>query len=263
MHRKHLALQERDYALLKALSDYRYLTTSQLRGMFFSKGPFVYRRLKKLADFGLTTRLQREIVGSSAELVHALALEGARYLGQRSGRPTSIFTIHRKASRALLEHELALNAFRLAFEQAVQAQDDMLIEQWDTKHKLSIPGNKVLIPDAYVLLTTLRGRTHFFVELDRGTESASRTFRAKLQSYALYYRSGSFTRENGDKVFRVLTVTVHEQAIKTLLAASKGITPSSIFWFTHQGQVSKEIVLTGTIWKRADRPEDDTALYQE
>jgi len=263
MHRYHLVLQERDYALLKALSDYRYLSTSQIQGIFFSKGPFVYRRLKKLADYGLIVRLQREVVGEASELIHALAPEGARQLGLKMGVPASTFTVHRKASRSFLEHGLALNEFRLAFEQAVHVQEDMTIERWESRHKLGIPGGKTVIPDACVILNTPRGQTHFFVELDRYTESASRVFRAKLQHYALYQKSGAFLQQSGTRLFRVLTVTVHKQAVKTLLAASKNLTPSSIFWFTHQGRITPESVLTGIIWKRADRPEDGTALYQE
>ncbi len=230
--------------------------------MFFTKGPFIYRRLKKLADYGLIVRIQREVVGKASELVHALVPEGARHLGLRLGVPASTFTVHRKAGRQFLEHELALNEFRLAFERAVHLhQAGLAIEQWDRRRKLRVPGRKTLIPDAYVTLLTPKGKTHFFVELDRFTESVSRVFRNKLETYAAYHKSGNFIRESGAKFFRVLTITVHEHAVSTLLAASQNIAPQAIFWFTHQALVETDSVLSGPIWKRADQPETFSSLY--
>ena len=262
MHRKHLSLQPRDYALLQALSDYRYLTTTQLRDMFFSKGPFIYRRLKKLADYGLLTRIQREIIGSSSEFVHALSPDGAHHLSHHLGLPTSTFTIHRKASRNLLEHELALNVFRLAFEQAVGLHNDLNIEKWDTKFRIRLPNHTTLIPDAHVVLTTPRGKTHFFVELDRFTESIHRVFRKKLVTYAAYHQSGRFITDCQAKLFRVLVITSHAHAVTLLTSACHNIIPSGIFWFTHQNLIEIKQVLTGNIWQRLDRPNSLSALYK-
>lgn len=261
MHRKHLSLQPRDYALLKALSDYRYLTTTQLRKMFFSKGPFIYRRLKKLADYGLLTRLQREIIGSSSELVHALSQEGAHHLSHHLGLPTSKFTIHRKASRNLLEHELALNVFRLAFEQAIEHHKDLEVEEWDTKYRIRLPSHTTLIPDAHVRLTTPRGKTHFFVELDRFTESVHRVFRKKLETYAAYHQSGHFITDCQAKLFRVLIITSHENAVTLLTSACNNIIPPEIFWFTRQDLVNAKQVLTVNIWQRLDQTNLLSALY--
>ena len=261
MHRKHLSLQPRDYSLLQALSDYRYLTTTQLRKMFFSKGPFIYRRLKKLADYGLLTRLQREIIGSSSELVHALSQEGAHHLSRHLGVPASTFTIHRKASRNLLEHELALNVFRLAFEQAVESHKDLKVENWNTKYRIRIPSHTTLIPDAHVVLATPRGKTHFFVELDRFTESIHRVFRKKLETYAAYHQTGRFITDNQAKLFRVLIVTSHEHAVALLTSACSNIIPPEIFWFTHQNMIDENHVLTSKIWQRLDQSNLLSALY--
>ena len=262
MRRQHLVLQDRDYALLKALSDYRYLSTSQIRARFFSKGPFVYRRLKKLADHRVIVRLQREVVGEAAELVHALSPEGARHLAQHTGRSVSEFAMHRKASRFFLEHELALNRFRFAFEEAVEKEPEVTIDQWTIKHSLPIPGGKKLIPDAYVILATPRGRAHFFVEVDQGTEPVPRIVREKLYRYAAYQHGGQFEKETGVRLFRVLTVTRSERTADRLLQSARQVAPPCLFWFSKQELVTAEAVLITPIWYRADRPDRPDALYR-
>lgn len=261
MNRKHIVLQNRDFALLKALSDYRYLSTSQLRDKFFTNGPFVYRRLKKLYEYGLITRIQREIVGQASELIHALTSEGAKQLGTHLGILSSNFTTHKKASRQLLEHELMLNAFRLAFEKATDMQNGLSIRQWDTKYRICLVGKKTLIPDAYVVLSTPKGKTHFFVEIDRFTESPSKVFRQKLQTYAHYHSSGQFSKECNAKVFRVLTVTLHDHARTTLMRVCSSIHPQPLFWFSQLTKIQANDVLIDNIWLRLDHPQKHTSLY--
>ncbi len=260
--RQHLVLQERDFAVKKALSDYRYLSTSQLQTMIFGGGTFIYRRLKKMEDFGLIVRLQRDIIGEASELIHALTSEGARLLAEKTGAPASAFTVHRKGSRAFLEHQLALNEFRLGFEQAVKDNGDLSIDRWDTNPRLRVSEGKTLFPDGYVVLSTPHGRTHFFIELDRCTESVSRVFREKLVNYAAYHRSGRFAKEYRARTFRVLTITLNHHAMTTLQAASHGIAPAPMFWFTCQALVTPESILNAAIWRRADQPGNTTALYK-
>lgn len=261
MNRKHLVLQKRDYALLKALSDYRYLSTSQLRNKFFTNGPFIYRRLKKLTDYGLITRIQREIVGQASELIHALTPEGAKQLGAHLSVPTHDLTTHRKASRQLLEHELMLNEFRLAFEKSTERQNGLSILQWDTKYRIHLAGKKILIPDVYVILSTPKGNTHFFVEIDRFTESPSKVFRKKLHTYAQYHSTGRFTEECHAKAFRLLTITLHEHALTTLMRVCSTVHPHPLFWFSYQTKIQGKDVLTDNIWLRLDHPQKHTSLY--
>ncbi|MEE9213627.1 MAG: replication-relaxation family protein [Thermodesulfobacteriota bacterium] len=49
-----------------------------------------------------------------------------------------------------------------------------------------------LIPDAYFALKTLKGKAHFFLEVDRNTQTASKAFRQKMKGYKIYFERGLF-----------------------------------------------------------------------
>lgn len=75
-----------------------------------------------------------------------------------------------------------------------------------------------LKPDAYLMVDTESGRWHFWVEVDRATESLP-TIRRKLDSYLDFYQRGQL-RPNGIMP-RVLVSTITKQrreAIRDLVA---------------------------------------------
>lgn len=61
-------------------------------------------------------------------------------------------------------------------------------------------------PDSFFATRDAQGRTHYFVEADRGTMTLKR-FTQKLVAYAAYWKARKHTEKFKIKHFRVLTVT--------------------------------------------------------
>ena len=104
-----------------------------------------------------------------------------------------------------------------------------------------------------------KGTTHFFLELDRGSEELKR-FRDKVEAYVAYYKSGMYAQRYGAQGFRVLTVVdgVGEGRLKNLVddtARVAGI--GRRFWFTHLADATGATVLTEPIWSVAGSDEKE------
>ena len=59
------------------------------------------------------------------------------------------------------------------------------------------------------MLKTEKGRGHFFLEFDRGTETIGKQWKRKVLAYQAYLRSGKFHqryRADNQTGFRILTI---------------------------------------------------------
>lgn len=178
-----LVLQERDVGVLKALSEYRVLTSSQLTDLFFTQKSFADRRLRKLYDQKILDRILQPVVTGSAEILCAIGPVGASYLGSHVGLSRSQTDGRRRLARAssgYLEHRLDLNRFRLAVTLAVRHGTGYSLARWQEGFPV---GH--LRPDAFFALDTPKGRAFFFLEIDRATETTKR-FQSKLRLYHQY-----------------------------------------------------------------------------
>ena len=98
-------------------------------------------------------------------------------------------------------------------------------------------GAGVLKPDAYLATVTPEFEDHWFIEVDRATESTTTIVR-KAAVYERYHRTGIEQEHHG--VFpRVLWVTPHEQR-KAQLVDALGLR-SAEDWHLHQVVVDDEI----------------------
>ena len=118
---------------------------------------------------------------------------------------------------------------------------------------------RILIPDAYFVLRSQKGRAHFFLEIDLYTESASKTFKQKMQSYKLYFERGLFQERYGAKNFRVLTIVPNNIRLTSLLQATRELGTGILFWFTVSSIVSPDTIFKN-IWRRADKPKESVGL---
>ena len=118
---------------------------------------------------------------------------------------------------------------------------------------------RVLIPDSYFVLSTSKARAHFFLEIDLYTETASKVFKQKMQSYKLYFERRFFQERYDAKNFRVLTIVPNTTRLTSLLQATGTLGMGILFWFTTSSLISSENIFKN-IWRRADRPKESVAL---
>ena len=107
-----------------------------------------------------------------------------------------------------------------------------------------------LIPDGCFALATPLGKAHFFVEVDRGTETLDR-FKQKVQAYIVYHENGGYEKRYGTKSLRILTVATGEGRLSNLLAATVQVTKEMgsrrRFWFALASTLTPQSVLTQPI----------------
>ena len=110
----------------------------------------------------------------------------------------------------------------------------------------------------YNELETLQGRGHFFLEIDRSTESVRRRWRRKILGYKEYVMGGGFHKRYGvdpeQTAVRILTTTLSLQRAENLQKAAEHYgspEASQMFLFAPLANVTAEKVLTSPIWLRA------------
>ncbi|MGH7890273.1 MAG: replication-relaxation family protein, partial [Thermodesulfobacteriota bacterium] len=271
-----LELNPRDIEVLKSVYTYRFLTSTQLTKMFFTSKSFADRRLRKLYDHGFLDRIQRPVTEGKCELLYALWTEGARVLSRKlktSREELGWSKSKNKVGGEFLEHELEVTRFRLALEEACKNTDGYSLKEWRNKEELKLKKgsisygekirerrkNIILIPDAYFVLNTPKGIAHFFLEIDRYTETASKVFRRKMNGYKIYLERGLFRERFGGKNFRVLSVTTNNTRLTSIVKVTSELGLGIVYWFTTSNVITPETIL-GEIWIRADMQGDLMAL---
>lgn len=278
-------LTERDLEVLKAVYYFRVLDETQIARLFFPSADRAYRRLYRLYLHGYLERIDWPQYPGMPQPAPAyrLALLGARKLADLAGVPLDEFTYWGKGDDRdrhptrvtdyFLEHALALSEFRMAMEQAV-VRNQCRIERWldDVDMRAAERGHTTVFepvvgagsvtlrvkPDGYFALSTAQGqRAHFFVEVDRGSETVSKAWKRKALAYKGLFTSGTFheTFGVGDRAvrFRVLVTTpslTRTQNIQAVIAKHGKAELSDLFLFTPFQDFLTHNPLTTPIWHR-------------
>lgn len=212
-----------DWQVVTTVSRFRLLTGQQLARRFFPRndaGRRACRRLLlRLVRSDVLMRLERRIggvKGGSAGFIYATGLNGQKLLGQ--GRRARR---HREPGWPFLRHTLAIAEVYVQLCEAVteQADDDLVVFDPEPLCWRSVPlaqgGRAELRPDAYVVVDRAQRRQFWFVEVDRGTESAS-VIRTKLQQYLDWLDLG-VEQERLHGVFpRVLWHSTDQRRVRSL-----------------------------------------------
>lgn len=276
------SLTSRDVEILQTIYQYRAMTTPQIDALFFHDEPTwgasqvssrCLNRLKLLFQHRYIYRAERPQTVSEGRkpLVYWLDERGAQYLANLSKR--SIYDLDwsrqdRSVKWPFLEHLLLTNDLRTAVTIAARVEgfnipiwhDERVLKRTHYEDKVQVEtatGRLVevsIIPDAYFLLETVQNRYHQFIEMDRGTESATssgdrRDWTRKILSYLEYYRSGKYHGRYHTSSMRVLTITTTERRLKTLKEATEKAGGKKRFWFTTIDKITPGTVLTAPIWQ--------------
>lgn len=270
-----LVLTDRDREIIRVVYQFRFLTSNQLTEKFFSSKSKADRRLRELFDHGYLDRIDRPTVSGKSELIYALWKKGAEILCAQHDLSKS--ELNWKSSRNnirpdRIDHELEVVSFHLAMDKSVKSTSSISWLFWQDRREIvsnktwdllnageNKSGKLKLIPDAFFGLQTPKGKTVFFLELDRGTESP-RVFRQKLLIYQIAFERGLIQKETGLKAFRVLIIVPHEQRLKVLLNPANTNYPL-LFWSTPIENLRRQNILTESIWVHAKSEGNVVAIF--
>ncbi|MHB8625520.1 MAG: replication-relaxation family protein [Aggregatilineales bacterium] len=270
-----MRLTDRDKEAVEAIYRYRVLTQAQLEQLVYhSCHPSVAQhRLSLLYHHGYLARQFLPVRGGmvTSPILYLLDQKGADLLKREWGAEQVKWTpAQRNVTSLFFFHTLALNDVRIAItcacracgyrvvnwtgESAIKATYESVTVQTASGRAERIP----ILPDGYFAVVDVhndpKSAAHFFVELDRGTETTKR-FGRKIRAYIAYLNSGRYTARYGTKSLRVLTVTEGKRRLKHLKQVTEAAGGKSRFWFTTLNVLTEETALTHPIWQVAGRTE--------
>src|SRR5713226_3612366 len=165
-------ITERDVRLLAKLGVCRWLTTTQVKRLYFPEATLnaVQKRLRKLSDAGYL-RSHRE--HPTAEAIHAVGPKGKPLVEEKGIGVTLDGEVPRQ-----LEHLLGVNEVRIAVE-TTGARVAWFFAYWQLG---DLGWTYPVIPDAIFAIRDEEGRRTFLVEYDRSTETLEKLLQ-KLRWY--------------------------------------------------------------------------------
>lgn len=257
-----IRLTARDVDIIEAVHQYRVLKQDQLQALFFGSKSAAQRVLSRLFDHGFLERKFLPVLYGRSSTYYVLDRRGAELLrAERGYDDLNWYASSKDLKSDYIDHTTAINDFRVSITVAARRQGLALIT-WASESQLkadydrvSIPGSRQpvsLIPDGYFILGTPRGNAHFFLEVDRGTETLDR-FRQKVEAYIGYHQSGQYERRYGTKGLRVLTVVAGgEGRLANLREATLSVTSQMgqgrRFWFALAQALNPDNVLSQAVW---------------
>ena len=225
---------DNDTQILYFLSQARFATTNQLARLFFAssvRADTAIRRtnfaLQSLKKAGLVSHLKRRIGGArrgSASYVWQITFQGLKFLKNQDETVVLRYKNQYEPTQHHVEHTLAITEIFVETLDTVRNSEKLSFEifsfepnSWRSYQKLSGIG-RTLKPDAYLELVNHDYEDHYFLEIDRSTESLARVVNT-CKKYIEYYRSGIEQRQK--EVFPFVLWIVSDD--KRKLAISKVI----------------------------------------
>lgn len=204
-------LSERDHAVLDLIYQHRFLTTRQVQGFHFQtpthtsneSGSRICRRvLLRLERHGLLERPIRRVGGlqaGSASSVWMLSSMGQRLRNLRHG--VGAVGRVREPGERFVRHYLAIADTHLTLIEAARAKRlELLTVQIEPACWRSYTGlggsTELLKPDLYAVTATGEFEDHWFIEVDRATESIP-TLIKQCRQYQAYRHSGTEQAKTG------------------------------------------------------------------
>ncbi len=247
------------------------LSFSQIRRIFFGGKSQAEERLKLLYQHRYLNRPTADQRRRLSEMVYWLDRRGADLVASLQGIPLRELGWRQEPRWFQVEHDLAVNDFRLAMRSALTGADEVSMETWVPESEFwaypdtisySYNGQTIkrkIIPDGYFVLAHNRLRIRYLLEIDRSTEDNPRFLREKILPGLAYLKSQAYENRFGHRSGRWVVVTTGERRLRNMLLQAKRAKAEGLFYFTTFAQISAESLLRAPIWRRADR-EDPVPL---
>jgi hypothetical protein len=230
-------LSDRDLAVLDLIAEHRFLTTSQVHAFCFhthttnESGSRICRRvLLRLEQHGLLERPIRRVGGlqaGSVSSVWMLSSTGQRLRNLRDGIG-DVGRVREPGDR-FVQHYLAIADTHLALIEAERIKRlELVTVQIEPAAWRSYTGlggsSELLKPDLYAVTASGQYEDHWFIEVDRATESLPTLIR-QCRQYEAYRRTG--TEQTSRGLFPLVLWVVPDQLraakLRDRLAASRDL----------------------------------------
>jgi hypothetical protein len=261
-----MQLTERDKRILQAVHTYDgMLGFKQIQRIFGMGKSQAEQRLKLLYQHQYLNRPIRKQRMRLPQMIYWLDKQGAELVASLEGLSTAQLGWRKEPRWFQVEHDLAVNDFRLDISEACKKNLDISLETWIPEGEFwSYPDlveyrysdrklQRRIRPDGYFMLTIPRNRIRYLLEIDRGTEDNPRFLREKILPGMAYIRTKKYEERFGHRSGRWLVVTTGERRMQNMLRQARRVDNKGIFYFTTYDQISVESILQSPIWLRPDR----------
>ncbi len=270
---KKVNLTSRDYDVLGALGDYRFLAPRHLAALFFPSEDAATRRLRELCRERLAHRVTMPVRPYSTTPVSIFALSriGATYAAAQHGGVLPRFLSEREQRTGhFLEHTLARNDLRVVLERLSQMHPKFSLLSW-RQWPDEVRGSAIVskrrgfaervrfVPDAVAIVRVGHECQVLAIEIDRGTVKP-KNMALRYQAYWRYWRDGGARAAYGPAPFRLLTLTTnakHQARLeREAQRAPDGRIGTKVFWFAVQDEaadLTRPEKLLEPVWSVASR----------
>jgi hypothetical protein len=269
-----IRLTERDKRILEAVHVYDgMLGFSQIKRLFFTGKSQAEHRLKLLYQHRYLNRPDKDQRRRLPEMIYWLDRQGAEIIASLQGTPLREFTWRKQPRWFQVEHDLAVNEFRLDMVAACSQDADIDLETWIPESEFWAYPDRVeythkdrkmkrnIRPDGFFLLSTPQHYLRYLLEIDRSTEDNPRFLREKILPGLAYLKTQAYEDRFGHRSGRWLVVTTGEKRLTNMLRQARRGKAKGLFYFTTYDQVTIESLLHAPIWQRADRDEPVPLLF--
>lgn len=251
-----LRLMARDFEILLALHAKRYMTTDQIRRLFWreTKGgtwgrtKACQQRLRRLTLHHLIRRIEIPVKRGEKPLSYVYTLEqvGAELLTSEMGIEPREIEWRPKAQEEnypFLQHLLTTTSFHINLQQDCDILGIALEEWLDEKELKSVhhmdyvtlvnpqggSSRAAVCPDAYFKLCRHEKRGIFFVEVDLSSVTIAPTvwerrgWMRKIRTYMAYLQSEAYHRRYEGRTARVLTINSSNLRLQNLKRATEAV----------------------------------------
>lgn len=261
-----MRLTARDTRILEAIHAYDgMLGFSQIRRLFFTGKSQAEERLKLLYHHKYINRPNREQRMRLPEMIYWLDKSGAETVASLNSVPLGEFQWRKRPRWFQVDHDLAVNNFRLDVVEACHGTPDITLESWVPESEFWSHPDKItytyndktlkrnIRPDGLFILKTSEHRLRYLLEIDRSTEDNPRFLREKVIPGLAYLKSKQYEQRFGHRSGRWLVVTTGERRMRNMLRQARRAEAKSLFYFTTYDQVSVDALLYSPIWQRSDQ----------
>jgi hypothetical protein len=207
------------------------------------------------------------------ETIYWLDQRGAEVVAARQGITLAELPWRRKPRWSWIEHDLAVNDFRLHIRQACHSATQLQLRPWvpetdflanpDTVRftdENKVSHTRQVRPDGFFLITHERADRPrpegfaFLLEIDMATHSNPSFERNKVRAGLAYLASEAYERRFGLRYGRWLVVTTSEPRLEHLLGQTERAGGNDLFYFSTYDKVAEAAarfrtgVLTDPVW---------------
>ncbi len=259
-------LDERDYAMLRAVLEHKVLTTHQVSVLFFRPLRRCQHRLSELKDLELISSFEpkRDFGQGRSPDHHFLTEVGVSILARREGVPRGVLPWvpdESYADNRNLCHRMGVNAFFCALVEASRLSEGQCLQRWRPERRIETKAG-VIQPDGFGRYLHPGGACQFYLEYDRDTEGLTALTR-KLRGYLRF--AGGWEQ---DAVFPNVLVLVPDEereaaVLGALAAAGRGRSrKADMPLFATSEAVLAACGVLGSVWSPPD-PSDERLCLTE